>query len=94
MKPTVPEVLPLVRRLYNEDDLCSRNSGIVGGHLHIVLDDGNVEDSNVQFCLQEAIKDHCATCIRLAELLLLMSKTQRAKLEKAVGPTYGGAHDR
>ncbi len=79
-KPTVPEVLPLVHRLYDEDDVCTRDAGCVGGHLHIVLDDDNGEDGCVAFCLEEARKDGCATCLRLAELLMQMSRTQRLKL--------------
>lgn len=76
MKP----ILRDVHRLYQGRDECSRDSGSVGGHLHIVLDDGNIEDGHVQFCLDEARRDACETCIRLAELLLEMSLTQRAKL--------------
>lgn len=80
MKPTVPEVLPLVRDLYRGLAPCTRDAGRVGGHLHIVLDDGNTEDNHVQFCLDSATKDNCTTCIKLAELMLKMSKTQRGKL--------------
>lgn len=82
MKPTVPEVLPLVRSLYRGLDLCTRDSGGVGGHLHIVLDDGNITDSDVRFCLDEARHDKCATCVKIAELLMQMSRTQRAKISE------------
>lgn len=72
MKPTVPEVIALARALYETDH------GTVGGCLHIVLDDGNMD--SVPFCLQWA-KDHdCGQCIVLAEMLLRMTKTQRRKL--------------
>ncbi len=80
MKPTVPEVAPLVRALYRGDDECSRGSGNVGGHLHIVLDDGNIETGHVSFCLDRALEDDCETCARLARVLLQMSRTQRSKL--------------
>ena len=79
-RPTVPGVLPFVIRLYRGDDPCSRNSGVVGGHLHIVLDDQNVNDGHVAFCLEEARKDQCRTCTHLAETLLRMSRTQRLRL--------------
>jgi len=79
-KPTIPEVLPLIHRLYSGEDSCSRYSGCVGGHLHIVLADTNVEDHMVRYCLEEALKDECETCIKLARLLLQMSQTQRVKL--------------
>lgn len=73
-KPTVPEVLPLVRALY------ASPGGRVGCHLHIVLDDGNVQDKHVQFCIDRAAEDQCGRCLVLAGMLMLMSKTQRAVL--------------
>lgn len=77
MKPTVPEVLPLVRAYY-----AIPGNG-VGGHLHVVLDDGNVEDHFVQFCREDAIAAGDAKGLELADLLLLMSKTQRRVLSRA-----------
>lgn len=79
-KPTIPEVLPLVNQLYLEEDPCTKDAGCVGGHLHIVLDDGNIEDGCVQFCLDQAIEDNCPTCRTIAEQLMQMSKTQRKKI--------------
>lgn len=77
MKPTVPEVLPLVRAYYAKD-----GNG-AGGSLHIVLDDGNVEDSHVRFCLEFAREEGDEDGVRLAETLLQMSQTQRLKLYRA-----------
>lgn len=74
MKPTVPEVLPLMYAYYRKD---GNNSG---GSLHIVLDDGNVSDKSVQFCLDRAIECGDADGTALAKKLLLMSKTQRKKM--------------
>src|SRR5574342_921951 len=74
MKPTVPDVMPLVRALY------AQPLGGAGCCLHIVLDDCNVEDGCVQFCLEYAQKNGHPDCIALAELLMQMSKTQRRKL--------------
>lgn len=77
MKPTVPEVLPIVRALYK------RHSA--GCCWHIVLDDGNVGDDSVAWCASH-IQDHgCdarvrSECHQLAELLPKMSRTQRIKL--------------
>lgn len=51
-----------------------------GGNLHIVLDDGNVKDSNVQFCLNQAEENGDVKGVELAKILLQMSKTQRLKL--------------
>ena len=69
-----------MRALYNYDNPCTRRTGGVGGHLHIVLDDNNVDDYSVKLCLDEAEKDHCTTCIELAQVLMMMSMTQRYKL--------------
>ncbi len=74
MKPTVPEVLPLAVRIYNLP------RGGVGCCLHIVLDDNNVDDGSVRFCINQAKERGHADCLELGEKLLLMSKTQRLKL--------------
>lgn len=78
MKPaadlTLPEVMPLVETLY------SLPQHGVGGHLHIVLDDGNVQDDDLAYCLDRAREDGCAACYALALILLQMSGTQRRKI--------------
>lgn len=71
-RPTVPEVMPFVRSIYQ------RNG--VGCCLHIVIDDGNVGDQSVQFCLEQAQAAGHEDCIAAAEMLLAMSKTQRSKV--------------
>lgn len=73
-KPTVPEVPPLVVAYY------AKSGHGAGGNLHIVLDDENVDDGQVQFCLDLARRVGDADGVQLAELLLRMSKTQRLKL--------------
>lgn len=69
---TVPEVLPLVQALY------ARHAA--GCCLHIVLEDGNVDDASVEFCITEASARAHDECHELAVLLGTMSRTQRAKL--------------
>lgn len=73
-KPTIPEVLPLVRAYYAKP-----NNG-VGGSLHLVLDDGNIETYWVEYCKQYALENNDPDGVALAELLLKMSYTQRKKL--------------
>ena len=73
-KPTVPEVLPKVRAYYETNP--------VGGSLHLVLEDGNVRDKDVQFCLEYAISKGDIEGEELAKILLTMSKTQRLKLHE------------
>lgn len=53
------------------------------GCLHIVLDDGNIEDDSVLFCKRFAIEQGDKEGAELADLLLQMSKTQRKKLPHA-----------
>ena len=74
-KPSIPEVLPIVRELYSE-----RPTGCC---LHIVLDDCNVDDHAIQFCWEYAHKRGHVRCLRLAELLGKMSKRQRLFLARA-----------
>ena len=50
------------------------------GSLHIVLDDCNVEDSSVKFCIEYAKEKGDKEGEELGMILLKMSKTQRLKL--------------
>jgi hypothetical protein len=72
MKFTVPMVLPIVNEL----------PGGVGCCLHIVLDDHNVEDKHIVWCVEHAQKQEHKYCEILGQILLTMSKTQRLKLAK------------
>ena len=73
-KPTIPEVIPIVKAYY------AKPGNGVGGALHIVLDDENVEDEHIEYCKQYAAEIGDTDGIALAELLLRMSKSQRHKL--------------
>lgn len=72
--PTINEVVPLVNKYY------SMPENGCGGSLHNVLDDGNISDRDILFCLDEAKKNGDKEGIELANLLLKMSKTQRKKI--------------
>lgn len=74
---TVPDALPLVRRYY----ALRGNSN--GGSLHIVLEDGNVEDGDIAYCMGWAERDSDHAGQALALVLRRMSKTQRRKLAGA-----------
>ena len=78
-KPTVPEVLPLAECYYGLP-----GNG-VGGSLHIVLDDENIENGHVLFCWEQAIHTGDGPGEYLAWLLLGMSETQRLKLHRQIG---------
>lgn len=71
-KITIPEVMPLV------EEYMSRN--LTGGSLHIVLEDGNIDNDDVLFCKEYAIEQGDLFGIELADILLQMSKTQRKKI--------------
>lgn len=71
-KPTVPEVLPLVRALYVRS--------ATGCCAHILLDDENVGRDNAIFCLNYAEEQKHPDCIELCEKLVLMSPTQHLKI--------------
>ncbi|MDX1559060.1 MAG: hypothetical protein R3193_09155 [Marinobacter sp.] len=54
------------------------------GCLHIVLDDGNIGNDSVEFCIGYAEGKGDTEAVELGQILLRMSKTQRLKLPSAV----------
>jgi hypothetical protein len=75
-KVTIPEVLDRFVAYYRGP------RGGAWGSLHIVLDDHNIEDHSVQFCIDNAGDDEEGAA--LGEILLKMSKTQRGKIPDLV----------
>lgn len=75
-KPTIPEVVDAFVAYHEREP--------VWGSLHIVLDDDNVGDDSVRFCIEYAKEKGDAEGQRLAEILLTMSRTQRLRLPFAV----------
>jgi hypothetical protein len=73
-RPTVPEVLPLARRYYETP------GNEAGGHLHVVLDDGNLEDTFILNSFDRAFEEGDVDGYVLAANLLAMTRTQRRKL--------------
>ena len=55
-----------------------------GGSLHIWLDDNNIENHSIEFCLNNAKERNDAEGESLALLGLQMSKTQRSKIASLV----------
>jgi hypothetical protein len=51
----------------------------VGCCLHVVLDDGNLDNDSVAFCQRWARNKGHDECIAVADLLARMSRTQRTK---------------
>ena len=73
-RPTVPEAAEALRAYYQ------RPRCDMGGIVHIIVEDGNTEQSHANWCLAQA-EDHGDTeDIRIALMLASMSRTQRTKL--------------
>lgn len=74
MNEKVQEAIELARIVYDTNG--------AGGGLHIVLDDFNIEDSDIEWCLEEGIRDNDNTDAEterdLAQLLLTMTLEERA----------------
>ena len=49
-KPLYQETIQLINEIY-------KSHSVTGGELHIVLDDGNVEDHHIQWCIDNSIKE-------------------------------------
>lgn len=68
----------LVRLLYDDLGECC------GGLLHIVLDDGNLKDHNIQYCIEYANEPENANradrliCLEIATKMLDLSMEERA----------------
>lgn len=73
-KLTVPDVIERFRAYHATNP--------VWGSLHIVLEDHNVEDSSVRFCVQYAEQTGDVEGAELARVLLTLSRTQRSRLSR------------
>lgn len=52
----------------------------LGGNLHIVIEDQNIRDSDIQFCKEQAEAEGDELGVLIADALMQMSKTQRLKI--------------
>ncbi len=73
-RPKVPDVVPMAVAYHQKP-----GNG-AGGNLHAVLDDSNIRDDDVSFCLSVCRERGDADGAKLAEALLRMTKTQRGKV--------------
>lgn len=55
-----------------------RNMG--WGNLHVVLEDGNLEDENIKYCLQSALDDLDGDGAVIANWLLKLSEEERSRV--------------
>ena len=73
------------QRILELKNIIYRKYNTVGGKLHIVLDDGNVEDDNINWCLKNSIakisdEEEKKVYTECAELLLKLSYSSRKRL--------------
>lgn len=73
---TIPDVVDRFKAYHD-------NGHEAWGSLHIVLEDGNIEDHHIRSCRDYALAAGDAEGAALAELLLQLSKTQRRALPGA-----------
>ncbi|WP_439357901.1 hypothetical protein [Bradyrhizobium sp. DASA03007] len=59
-----------------------REANPAWGVLHLVMEDGNVRDKHVRFCIESALEQGDTEGHELACLLLGLSTTQRQKLRR------------
>lgn len=71
VKPTLPEVRPLIDAYY------ALPGNLAGGELHVVLDDGNYERHHIRWCISNAQKVETRW---LGHLLCLLSNSQRRRM--------------
>lgn len=75
-KLTIPDVIEKFRSYYEKNQRCG------WGLLHTILDDGNIHDHDVQWCIDN-IKQYYpedTQALELAEILMKLSKTQRVRI--------------
>ena len=73
-KPSIPFMKKIVEEFYNLNGNC------VGGNLHIVLDDINVGDDTILWCLDRCIVQSDLDGAFLCELLLQYTEDQREEI--------------
>lgn len=72
--PATPSQLRALIKAYY-----AKPGNLAGGTLHVTLDDGNIETHHILFCLGQAKDARDVDGVRIAELLLSMTRRQRAK---------------
>lgn len=73
--PTLEKLVDLCKEFYADGNEA-------GGWLHLVLDDGNLEDDHIKFCLETANNYNDLVAFTLAEKLLKLSMVNRELLYK------------
>jgi hypothetical protein len=77
-RPSTLEIEPLLT------DYLAKPGNAMGGALNLFVDGGHAMEDDISFCRQRAIDTGDLDGMRLADLLLLMTVTQRTVLQKRV----------
>lgn len=85
---TVDIAVKLAKAYYAQPDFYNVSFGC-GGMLHIVLDDGNLEDESIRYCIDETRACGELFGEALGEYLLILTPEQREQLY-ARYKEYGG----
>lgn len=72
MTQSLQNIIDLIKPYYDE------NSS--GGNLHIVLDDGNLENSDIDFCIKECLVNNDTAGLKICRELVKMSLDVRYEL--------------
>jgi hypothetical protein len=72
-------------------DYLAKDGNGAGGNLHLVLEDGNVESSHIEYCLKQAETNGDNEGVGLAKAILQLSMTQRKKLYQSNWMVQTGA---
>lgn len=54
------------------------------GNLHIVLDDENIQEDHIKYCIKRCVDHGDEAGYYLGNLLLKMSKSQRLKISRSI----------
>ena len=73
---TVPEAAEHLRQYY------ALPGNSQGGVVHIITEDGNVAQSDADWCLKRAVEGGDQADLNVATMLASMTRTQRKKLSK------------
>ena len=77
----IKKAIELARKIYQTP------GGECGGPLHIVLDDGNLETENIQWCIDHIDDEWCKAseelkmlCLQCADVMLQLHERDRFKI--------------
>ena len=73
-RPSIQFMRAIVHAFYELE------GNIVGGSLHIVIEDYNIEDSHIMWCRNYALEKQDMDGVLMCDLLLLFTEDEREKI--------------